>query len=49
MCLMGPTPASRGSEIRAASVVNVFGKINGDPKVFSAIEDGEQILVDRLR
>ena len=26
----GPTPASRGEEIRAASKVNVFGKVTGD-------------------
>ena len=30
----GPTPASRGKEIRPASPVNVFGRVLGDPKVF---------------
>ncbi len=41
----GPTPASRGQEIRAASAVNVFGKIDGDLKVLSAVRDGEQISI----
>ena len=43
----GPTPASRGNEIRAASAVNVFGKLVGDSKVFSAVRDGQKISVDR--
>jgi hypothetical protein len=43
----GPTPASRGNEIRAASAVNVFGKLAGDPKVFSAVRDGQKISVSR--
>jgi len=30
----GPTPLSRGDEIRPASPVNVVGRIVGDPKVF---------------
>lgn len=45
----GPTPVSHGSEIRAASAVNVFGKLAGDPKVFSAVRDGEKISVDRMQ
>ena len=44
----GRTPASRGNEIRAASAVNVFGKIVGDPKVFSSVKDGEEVSVARL-
>jgi len=43
----GPTPSSRGNEIRAASAVNVFGKLAGDPKVFSAVRDGQKISVSR--
>src|SRR4030042_4989506 len=30
----GPTPASRGDEIRAASAVNIMGKVLFAPKVF---------------
>ncbi len=43
----GPTPASRSNEIRAASAVNVFGKLAGDPMVFSAVRDGQKISVGR--
>jgi len=43
----GPTPSSRGNEIRAASAVNVFGKLAGDPKVFSAVRDGKRISISR--
>jgi uncharacterized protein len=43
----GPTPASRGEEIRAASPVNVFGKIQGDPTIFTVTADGQKITVSR--
>ena len=42
----GPTPASRGSEIRPASPVNVIGKLAGDPKVFKAVRGGEAVTVE---
>ncbi len=41
----GPTPASRGNEIRAASKVNVFGRISGDAKVFTKVADGAVISI----
>lgn len=48
LCLFfGPTPASRGSEIRAASAVNVLGSIDGDPTVLKRVPDGERITVSR--
>ncbi|MFW9936384.1 MAG: cyclophilin-like fold protein [Candidatus Thorarchaeota archaeon] len=31
----GPTPASRGDKPRAASPVNIFAKLEGDPKIFN--------------
>jgi hypothetical protein len=31
----GPTPASRGEKPRAASPVNIFAKLEGDPKKFA--------------
>lgn len=43
----GPTPISRGNEIRPAEPVNVFGKIIGDPKVFKNVKDGDRIRVER--
>ena len=49
LCLFfGPTPASRADEIRAASAVNVFGKITGDPQVFPGVRDGAEITVSRV-
>jgi len=43
----GPTPASRGSEIRAASPVNVFGRVLGDPTVFKPVRSGTTVRVER--
>ena len=43
----GPTPASRGDEIRAASAVNIIGKVLGDPKVFLKAKDGEKIKLEK--
>ena len=48
MCIFfGPTPMSRGKEIRPASPVNVFGKVKGDPTVFKAVRSGEAILIEK--
>lgn len=43
----GPTPASRGDEIRAASPVNIFGKVIGDPRVFTSVKSGETISINK--
>ena len=43
----GPTPASRGNEIRPASAVNVFGRVLGDPTVFKKVRSGTAIRVER--
>ncbi len=43
----GPTPASRGDEIRAASAVNLIGKIVGDARVFKRVKDGAAITVSK--
>ncbi len=39
---------SRGSEIRAASPVDVFGSLVDDPKVFRKVKDGEKVVVERM-
>lgn len=44
----GPTPASRGREIRAASAVNIFGRIEGDPDGLKAVNDGDEVIVQSL-
>ena len=48
LCLFwGPTPMSRGDEIRPASAVNVVGAIDGDPTVLARIGAGAEITVAR--
>jgi hypothetical protein len=44
----GPTPASRGDEIRAASAVNLIGTVLSDPKVFRKTKDGEKIVLEKV-
>jgi hypothetical protein len=49
LCLFfGPTPMSRGSEIRAASQVNIVGKIVGDTAVLKRVRAGSNIVIERL-
>ena len=43
----GPTPASSGKEIRAASAVNIIGKVSGDPKIFLKVKDGAKITLEK--
>jgi uncharacterized protein len=48
MCIFyGPTPMSHGNEIRPASPVNVFGKLQGDAKAFKAARSGDGILIEK--
>ncbi len=44
----GPTPMSRGAEIRPASPVNVVGKLLGDPKMFKQVSDGTVVTIDQI-
>jgi uncharacterized protein len=43
----GPTPASRGREIRPASPVNVFGRVAGDATAFKAVRSGTTVKIER--
>jgi uncharacterized protein len=45
----GPTPMSRGAEIRPASPVSVVGRLAGDPKVFKTVRAGSRVTVRRAR
>ncbi|MEW6182001.1 MAG: cyclophilin-like fold protein [Bacillota bacterium] len=48
LCLFfGPTPASRGNEIRPASPVNIIGRVKGDARVLKGVADGESIKLTR--
>jgi hypothetical protein len=42
----GPTPMSRGDEIRPASAVNVVGKVTGDATVLRQTHDGETVRIE---
>jgi hypothetical protein len=43
----GPTPASQGSEIRAYSPVNVFGRLEGNPLAFDRVPGGMQVEIEQ--
>ena len=42
----GPTPASAGDEIRAASAVNILGKVKGDLSRLWDVADGADVLIE---
>lgn len=41
----GPTPMSRGDEIRPASPVNIVGKVVGDAKTFKQVSSGTKVTI----
>jgi len=43
----GPTPVSRGSEVRPASAVNAVGRIAGDAKVFKKVPSGSKVRIEK--
>ena len=43
----GRTPVSRGDECRAASPVNVVGKIVGDARMFTKVRSGSRVTIER--
>ena len=45
----GKTPASKGNEPRAASKVNVFGKVIGDTTILRNIKDGDEIIISKAK
>jgi len=48
LCIFfGTTPASKGGKPRAASGVNVFGKIQNDPAIFDKVKSGDRIRVEK--
>jgi hypothetical protein len=48
LCIFfGPTPASKGEEIRPASAVTVLGSVVGDATILKAVADGAPVRVRR--
>ena len=43
----GPTPMSRGDEIRPASPVTVVGQMTGDATLLKSVPSGAVVLVER--
>ena len=43
----GPTPLSRGAEIRPASPVNLIGRVVGDAQVFRRVSAGTRVTLRR--
>ena len=44
----GLTPASRKGEVRPASPVNVFGRVDGDATVFKKVRTGTLVRLERV-
>ena len=44
----GPTPISRGDEIRLAAPTNIWGRALGDVAALSAVHDGDPVSVTAL-
>ena len=42
----GPTPASRGDEIRPASAVTVIGRVIGDATLFRQVRAGTTVTIE---
>jgi len=50
LCIFfGRTPASTDDKPRAASPVNVFGKVIGDLSGLKKVRDGDQITIDKAK
>ena len=45
----GPTPVSRGSEIRPASPVNVVGRVVGDARAFTRVRGGTRVRIEAVK
>lgn len=44
----GPTPASTGSTPRAASPVNILGRVLADATVFKAVKSGDAVRIEAI-
>ena len=44
----GPTPASSGDEIRAASAVNIVGRMKGDLSGLWDVPEGAEVCIEKV-
>ena len=44
----GPTPMSRGDEIRPASAVTVVGRVTGDARAFKGVRAGTGVTIEAV-
>lgn len=42
----GPTPVSRGEEIRPASAVNIIGRVLDDARILKSVRDGDEVTIE---
>jgi len=45
----GPTPMSRGNEVRPASAVNVIGHVSGEAGAFKKVPSGSKIRLEEAK
>ena len=45
----GPTPASQGKEIRAASAVNIIGQVLGNATRFKEVPPGAKVRIEKAQ
>jgi len=43
----GPTPMSRGKEVRPASAVNVIGRVSGDARIFKKVPSRVKVRIEK--
>jgi hypothetical protein len=43
----GPTPVSSGNKPRAASPVNILGRLTGDASLFRSVRDGDKVRIEQ--
>ncbi|MGH7799214.1 MAG: cyclophilin-like fold protein [Thermodesulfobacteriota bacterium] len=44
----GMTPVSTENEIKAASPVNIFGRVEGSPEILKEVPEGSEIRVEKI-
>jgi len=42
------TPVSTENEIKAANLVNIFGRVVGNPEILKGVPEGSEIRVEKF-